>query len=134
MINTSWCIIQYDVAAAFTAAERSPLPPVLSANDLPSGRTQVLNVCQVKRIDCHPAKSIKNCTLERLSYTEIWLYCSDDLDIATRSEDDCDVYNDLNMELLNGIKAAESPKHHIASTAPNVPLLIARILRRYDTD
>jgi hypothetical protein len=45
-----------------------------------------------------------------------------------------DVYNELNMELLNGIKAAESPKNHVPSTAPNVPVLIPQILKRYDTD
>ena len=44
-VNTSWSLFQPDSVNAFTLSERSPLPPALSAKDLPGGRTQILNVC-----------------------------------------------------------------------------------------
>jgi len=36
-----WSLFQHDCAAAFKFSERSPLPPALSAKDLPGGRTQI---------------------------------------------------------------------------------------------
>jgi len=44
IVKASWSLFQHDGAAAFKLSERSPLPPALSANDLPGGRTQILNV------------------------------------------------------------------------------------------
>jgi hypothetical protein len=43
-VKASWSLFQHDGAAAFKLSERSPLPPALSAKDLPGGRTQILNV------------------------------------------------------------------------------------------
>jgi len=47
-VKASWSLIQHDGAAAFKLSERSPLPPALSAKDLPGGRTQILNVCRIR--------------------------------------------------------------------------------------
>jgi hypothetical protein len=57
IVKASWSNFHHDGAAAFKLSEKSPVPPALSAKDLPGGRTQVLNVRRIKRIDRHPAKS-----------------------------------------------------------------------------
>jgi hypothetical protein len=44
IVKASWSFFQHDGAAAFKLSERSPLPPALSAKDLPGGRTQILKV------------------------------------------------------------------------------------------
>jgi len=43
IIKSSWSNFQHDGAAAFKLSVKSPLPPAMSAKDLPGGRTQVLN-------------------------------------------------------------------------------------------
>jgi hypothetical protein len=45
IIKASWSLFQHDGAAAFKLSELSPLPPALSAKDLPGERTQILNIC-----------------------------------------------------------------------------------------
>ena len=41
IVKASWSKFHHDGAAAFKLSENSPLPPALSAKDLPGGRTQV---------------------------------------------------------------------------------------------
>jgi hypothetical protein len=43
IIKASWSLFQHHGGAAFKLSKRSPLPPALSAKDLPGGRTQILN-------------------------------------------------------------------------------------------
>jgi hypothetical protein len=43
--KASWLLFHHDGAAAFTLPERLPIPPTLSAKDLPGGLTKILNVC-----------------------------------------------------------------------------------------
>jgi len=47
IVTASWLLFQHDGAAAFKLSERSPLPPPLSAKDLPGGRTQIFNVRRI---------------------------------------------------------------------------------------
>ena len=48
MVNAPWSLFQPDGAAAFTFSKRSALPPPLSAEVLPGGRTQILNVRRIQ--------------------------------------------------------------------------------------
>jgi len=57
IVKECWSHFQHDGAAAFKISEGSPVPPAFSARDLPGGRTQVLHVCRIKRINRHPAVS-----------------------------------------------------------------------------
>jgi hypothetical protein len=66
--------------AAFKQSERSPLPPALSAKDLPRWRTQALNICPIWRIDRHPAEHDEDCAAESISDTENSLNGKGDLD------------------------------------------------------
>jgi len=43
IMKASWSSFQHQGVAAFKWSERSPVPAASSANDLPGGRTQVLN-------------------------------------------------------------------------------------------
>jgi len=44
IVKASWSLFQHDGVAAFKSSEKSPVPPALSAKDLPGGPTQRLNV------------------------------------------------------------------------------------------
>jgi hypothetical protein len=59
-----WSLFQHDGVAAFKLSESSPLPPAVSANDLPGGRIHLLCVRRIRRINCHPVKSDEDSTPE----------------------------------------------------------------------
>jgi hypothetical protein len=73
IVKASWSLFQYGGAAAFKLSERSPLPQALSAGDLPGGRTQILNVRRIRRINCHPVESDEDSTPDSISDNEDWL-------------------------------------------------------------
>jgi hypothetical protein len=79
IVNASWSLFQHHGAAAFKLSERSPLPPALSSNDLPGGRTQLLNFQRIQRINHHAVESDKYCATERSSDTDDWLNWNGDL-------------------------------------------------------
>jgi hypothetical protein len=71
IVKASWSNFHHDGAAAFKLSEQSPMPPALSPKDLPRGRTQVLNVRQIKRINRHPAESDEDSSPESISDTSV---------------------------------------------------------------
>jgi hypothetical protein len=73
----------------------------LSPNDLPEGRTQVLNVRQIKRVDRHPAESDKDSSPESISDTKNWLNWNGDWDNLNDSKGDWELDNESDMELGN---------------------------------
>ena len=127
IVKTSWSHFQHDGVAECKLLEKSPVPPGLSANVLPGGRTQVLNVRRIKRIDCHPAESDDDCSPESISDTKNWLNWNGDLENPNDSEDDWEADNELDMELDNGSEDSETPEWRNVSAAPNVPGLIQPI-------
>jgi thioesterase domain-containing protein len=80
------------------------VPPGLSAKDLPGGRTQALNVCRIKQIDCHPAKYDESSSPDRISDTQNWLNWNRDLDIPIDSVDHWEADNESYIELDIGRK------------------------------
>jgi len=89
IVKASLSLFQHDGAAAFKLSERSPLPPALSAKDLPAGQTQILNVNRIRRINRHPVESNDNSAPESISDTDDWPNWNGDLDNPNDSEDDC---------------------------------------------
>ena len=73
IVKASWSLFQHDGAAAFKLSERSPLPPPLSAKDLPGGRTQILNARRIQRLNRHPVQNDEDSASESISDTEDWL-------------------------------------------------------------
>jgi len=124
IIKASWSHFHHDGAAAFKLSERSPLPPPLAAKDLCGGRTQILNVRQIRRINQHPLKSDEDSASESISDTEDWLNWNGDLDNPNDSEDDCagDVESDIEQD--NSVEDPECPEQQDVSATPNVPGLI----------
>jgi hypothetical protein len=120
IVKASWSLFQHDSAAAFKLSERSPLPPPLSAKDLPGGRTKILNVRRIRRINRHPVESDENRAPESISDTEDWLNWNGDLDNPNDSEDDCAEDVESDMEQDNTIEDQESPEQRHVSAAPNV--------------
>jgi hypothetical protein len=124
IVKASWSLFQHDGVAAFKLSERSPLPPALSAKDLPGGRTQILNVGHIRRINCHPVESIENSAPESISDTIDWLYWNGDLDNPNDSKQDCAVDDNTDIEHNNRIDDPERQEQHDESAARNVPGLV----------
>jgi len=123
-VEASWSLFQHDGAAAFELLERSPLPPALSAKDLPGGRTQILNVRQIWRINRYPVESDHDSAPESISDTNDWLHWNGDLDNPNDSEDDCAAENESDIGPNNGIEDPECPEQQDVSAAPNVAGLV----------
>jgi len=126
IVKASWALFQHDGAAAFKLSERSPLPPALSAKDLPGGRTQILNVHQNWRINRHPVESDEDSAPECISDTNDWLNWIGDLDNPNHREDDCAADDESDIEHNTGIEDSECPEQQDVSAAPNVPGVVRR--------
>jgi hypothetical protein len=100
------------------------LPPALSAKDLPEGRTQILIVRRIPRINRHPVKSDEDSAPEIISDTEVWVNWNGDLHNPNDSEEDCAAADESEIEPNNGINDPECPEQQDVSTAPNVPRLV----------
>jgi len=103
IVKASWSLSHHDGAAAFKQSERSPLPPALSAKDLPGGLTEILNVCPVCRINCHPVERDVDSAPESISDTKDWLNWNGDLDILNNTEEDCMADVESDIEQGNGM-------------------------------
>ena len=124
IVKSSWSLFQHDGAAAFKLSERSPLPPALSAKDLPGGQTQILNVGRIRRINRHRVESDQDSAPESISDTEDWLNWNGDLDNPNDSEEDCAADDDSDIEHNNCIEDPECPEQQDVYVAPNVPGLV----------
>jgi len=124
ILIASWSLFQHDCAAAFKLSERSPLPPPLSAKDLPGGRTQVLNVHRIRTINRDPVESAEDSVHESILDTQDWLHQNGDLDNPNDSEDDCAVDVASDMEQDNTIEDQGYPVQRDVSATPDVPRLI----------
>jgi hypothetical protein len=107
IVKASWSLFQLDGAAAFKLPERSLLPPALSANDLPGGQTQILNVCRIQRINCDAVECDEDGAPESISDTEDWLHWEGNLDNPIDSEVDWAADNESDIEHNNGMKDPE---------------------------
>jgi len=124
ILKAPWSLIQHDGAAAFKSSESSPLPPPVSAKDLPGRQTLMLNFHRIRRINRHAFKSDEDSAPERISDTEDWLNWNGDLDNLDDSEDDCAADVESDIEQNNSIEFAECPEQRDVSATPNVPGLI----------
>jgi len=118
IITVSWSNFHHDGAAAFILTERSPVPPALSAMDLPGRRMQVFNVYQFQWINRHPAESDEDSALESISDTENWLDWNGDLANHNDNKDNREAENQSEIELENGTRNSENP----SSSRMGVPL------------
>jgi len=124
IVKASWSLFPHDGAVAFKLSERSPLPPALSTKDHHGGRTQILNVRRIPRMNCHPVKCDKDSAPESISYTQDWLNWNGNLDSPKDSKQDWAADNDSDIEHNNCIEDPECPEQQDVSTAPNVPGLV----------
>ena len=96
----------------------------LSAKDLLGGRTQILNVCRIRRINLHPVESDEDSTPETTSDNENWINWDGELDIPNDNEDDCTANFESDIEPGNSIEDPICPEQRDVSTESNVPGLI----------
>jgi len=124
VVKASWSLSQHVGAAAFKLSKRSRLPPAVSAKDLPGGRTQILNVGRIPRINRHPVERDKESAPESISDAEDWLHRNCDLDITNHSKEDCAADDDSDIEHKNCTEDQECPEQQDVCAAPNVPGLV----------
>jgi len=124
IIKASWSLFQHDGAAAYKLSERSPLPPSLSAKNLPGGLTQILNVCQIRRIYHHPVQSNEVSLRESILDTENCLNWNGDLDNPDDSEDNCAADNESDIDQNNVFEDLDYPEQQDMSAAPDAPGLV----------
>jgi len=124
IVKAGWSLFQHDCAAAFKLSERSPFPLALAAKDLPGGRTQILNVHRIRRINCHPIESDKDSTPQSISDTNDWLNWNGDLDNPNDSEEDCAADYESNIEQNNCIEDRECPGQQDVSAVSNLTGLV----------
>jgi len=124
IVKTSWSLFQHDGAAVFKLSERSPLPPPLSAKDLPGGRTHILNICQIRRINCHPVESDGDSAHESISDTEDWRDLNGDLGNPNDSENDSTADIESYIQQDNSVQDLECPEQRDLCAVQNVPRLI----------
>jgi hypothetical protein len=124
VLKALWSNFQHDGASAFTLSEKSPLPPALSAKDIPGGRTQVLHLGLFQRINRYPVESDDDSAPESISLAERWLNWNADLDNPNVREDDWDAEDKSNPAQGNGFDGEESPNHQDKHTTQYVPGLL----------
>jgi hypothetical protein len=124
VVKASWPLFQHDGAAAFQLSERSPLPPALSAKELPGGQTQILNVRRIRRINRHPVESDEDSAHESIWDNEDWLHRNGDLGNPNDSEENCTADDDSDIEHNNWIEDPECTEQQDVSAMPNVPRLV----------
>jgi hypothetical protein len=107
IIKASWSLFQPDGAASFKLSDRSPLPPALSAMDLPGGLTQMLKVRRIWSMNRHPVKSDEDSAPDSIWDTDDCLNWNEDLDNPTDGEDDCAADDESDIESNNGIEDLE---------------------------
>jgi hypothetical protein len=107
IVKASWSFFQHYGAAGFNLSERSPSPPALSAKDLPGGRTQFLNVLQIRRINHHPVASDKDSAPDCILFTDHWLNWNCDLDNPDDSREDCTADDESDIEHTTFIEDPE---------------------------
>ena len=110
--------------AAFKLLEISPLPPPLSAKNLPGGQPQILNVRRIRRINCHPVESDVDRAPERIQDTKYRLNWNGDLDNPNNSEDDCAADIEWDIEQHNSIEDLQCLEQRDVSAAPDIARLI----------
>jgi len=124
IVKASWSLFQHDGAAEFKLSERSPLRSALSAKDLSGGRTQILNVGWIRRINRHPVESDEDSAPESIWDTNAWLNWNGHLDFPNDSEEDCTADDESDPEPNPGIEEPQCPEQQDVSAAPNVPRLV----------
>jgi len=124
IVKASWSLFQHHGAAACKLSGRSPLPPALSAQDLPGGQTQISNVCQIRRIGWHPVITHEDSSPESFSGNKNRLNWNSDLDNPNYCGDDCAADEGYENERDNGIEDGEIPELRHVCAAPNIPWLI----------
>jgi hypothetical protein len=82
----------------------------LSPKDLPGGRSQILNVCRIRRIDLHPVESDDTSTQESISDTNDYMSWNGHLDNPNDREEKCAADDESNIKHNNGIEDSEYPE------------------------
>jgi len=124
IINVSWSNFQHDGMAAFELLERSPLPPALSAKDLPGGRTQMVNILSIRGINQDPGESDEDSAPKSILDTKNLLHWDGDLDNPMNTEDDWEANTESDIELDKGNNDPETPELQDVNARPIVPGLI----------
>jgi hypothetical protein len=95
--------------------EISPLPPAVSANDLPGGQTEILNGCQIRSIDNSPVEGDSDHVPQMISDMNHWLNWNGDFTNPSDGEHNCVEDDDFDIEYVNDIQDPETPEQRDVS-------------------
>jgi hypothetical protein len=124
IVKDSSSLFQHDCTAEFKLSERSPVPPALSGKNLPGGRTHIVHVRPIWRINRHPVESDDDSAPKSISDSEDCLNSNADLNIGNDSEGDCAVHVEYDIQRDNRIDDPQYPEQRAVNDMPNVPELI----------
>ena len=124
IVKALWLLFQHDGVAAFKLSETSPLPPSVSAESLPGGHTQILNVHRMRKINRHRVESEEGNAPESIADTEKCRNWNGNLNNPNVSEGDCAADTESDTEQDIWVEDPECPELRDVSAAPNVPRLI----------
>ena len=96
----------------------------MTTKDLPAGRTQILNVRRIRRINRHPVERDEDSSPESILDTDDWLNRNGDLDNPNDSEEHCAADDESDIEHNNCIEDPECPEQQDVRAPPNVPRLV----------
>jgi len=123
-VKASRSLIEHDGAASFQLSEQSPLPPALSSKYCPGGRTHMLNVCSIRRINHHPVGRDEDSGPEGMLDPETWLNWIGHLDNPNHTEDDSMADSESDIQHNNGIEYLDCPQRQDVSAALTGPGLV----------
>jgi hypothetical protein len=96
----------------------------LSSKDHPGGRTQILNIRKIWRINHHPVECDKDSAPVSISDTDDWLNWNGIMDNPNDSEEDCAADDKSDIEPNNGLEDPECREQQDVSTAAHVRGLV----------
>jgi len=88
---------------------------------LPGGRTLIINVWHIQRINHDPIESDQDSAPETISDTADWLHLNENLYIVNDSDDDCAVDGEIDIGQDHSIENPECSEQQDGRAMPNVP-------------
>jgi hypothetical protein len=119
--SSSWASFAHDGLAAFKSNEKTPLPKSLPLTELQNGKTQVLNVRRIPRINRQPGLTDEESAGEDNTDTEDWLHWDGDMESGAEDESDSSTDDEHEMDRILDTHEKESPEQSHGDAAPNVP-------------
>lgn len=96
----------------------------MSTKDPLRGQTEILIVCRIARINCHPVEHCENGSPDSIADTHDWLDWIGDVVNPNDCEDGCMAHVESDIDQEHRIKDPVCTEQRDVCAAPNIPTLI----------